>query len=301
MNPPLRVKPSVLARVDVAMKDTTPTGLQLRVPFSAYLAHEAWGSSSLHAMRIGPPARVIWDRENSREDTDATRLGHAVHCLLLTPDLFASTYAHKPEGMTFASKDGKAWRDAHAGLCILSDDEWHRVEAIVDSLHAKRAVSESLAQSDATEGTLFWTCPASGESCKARPDWIEGRSIYDLKVSRVASNRGTLPLRAFASGWMHQLAHYRTGALVNGLDITRGRLVIVDPEPPHFVWTVEVKTDALDLLELENLETLKAMRACRMSEDWPGTPEEWVKVEPPASAMVALGGSFEGMDTESEA
>ena len=80
---------------------------------------EAWGSHSLKAMRKGPPARVMWERENRRE-SDAMAFGTAVHMAVFQPTLYAETYVAKPDGMSFATKDGKAWRDAHAGRHILT-------------------------------------------------------------------------------------------------------------------------------------------------------------------------------------
>jgi hypothetical protein len=254
--------------------------------FSDYLALEAWGSSSLRAMRRGPPARVEWERTARHEDTDATRLGTAVHCALLTPDLYERQYAIKPEGMNFSTKEGKAWRDdpCRAGLTLLSHDVGAQVQAIVEALHAKQAVAESL-EDARCESSLVWDCSETGERCKARPDWTSPAFIYDLKVSRHASG-GYLALRAFSEGWMHQLAHYRRGAGELGLPITGGRLVVVDPTAPHFVYTLEVKRDALDLLELENIQTLKLLRECRVAGVWPGTPETWTRVDVPASAVM---------------
>lgn len=282
------------------MKATIIPGVHY-LPFAEYRALDAWGSGSLKAMRRGPPARVLWEREEGGFDTPATILGSAVHCALLTPELYAAQYATKPDGMSFASKEGKAWRDdpCRAGRILLSHDVGQTVEAIVDSLLAKSEVAKSLEESSAREVSLLWDCSITGERCKARPDWTSGRYIYDLKVSRHASG-GYLALRAFTEGWMHQLAHYRTGAAELGLKIRGGRLVVVEPSAPHFVYTLEVKVDALDLLELENIETLKAMRDCRVADEWPGTPAGWVKVEPPASAgLVDLESSLlDGNETE---
>lgn len=263
----------------------TSTGV-LDLSFAEYRALDAWGSGSLRAMRRGPPARVQWERAEGRGDTAATILGTAVHCALLTPDLYERQYAIKPEGMTFSTREGKAWRDdpARAGLTILSHDVGATVLEIVSALLAKPAVAASLDVAEAREASLLWTCSVSGEACKGRPDWMQGKHIYDLKVSRHAASGPYLALRAFSEGWMHQLAHYRTGAIELGLPIKGGRLVVVDPAPPHFVYTLEVKQDALDLLEIENIQTVKMLRDCRVTNDWPGTPDEWVKVEPPASA-----------------
>jgi hypothetical protein len=262
---------------------TIATG-QHDLSFAEYRSLSAWGSGSLKAMRRGPPSRVLWERGGHFE-TDATILGSAVHCALLTPALYAEEYAVKPDGMSFASKDGKAWRDdpCRAGRTLLSYDVGSTVEAIVGELLAKRPVAESLHRASARESSLVWDCSVTGERCKARPDWIAGTHIYDLKVSRHASG-GLLAMRAYFEGWMHQLAHYRTGAIELGLPVRGGRLVVVEPTRPHYVYTLEVKADALDLLELENIETVRALGDCRMSGEWPGTPNEWMKIEPPASA-----------------
>jgi hypothetical protein len=254
------------------------------LPFADYLALDAWGSGSLKAMRRGPPARVVWERDRESFDTDATVLGSAVHCALLTPELFAAGYEVKPEGLSFASREGKAWRDdpARAGRTLLSHGAGETVKAILEALQCKREVKAALDKSTSRETSLVWDCSVTGERCKARPDWTQGHFIYDLKVSRHASGEW-LARRAFDEGWMHQLAHYRTGAIELGLDIKGGRLVVVEPTPPHFVFTLQVKTDALDLLEIENIETVKKLRDCRVSGVWPGPPE-WTKIEPPASA-----------------
>lgn len=267
-------------------KTTTKPG-PLDLPFTEYLKLPGWGSGSLRAMRRGPPARVKWEREHASSDTPATLLGRLVHCMLLQPELIEAEYVAKPEGMTFASKDGKAWRDAQTAT-IVSHEDYQTALAIADAVRSKPLARKSLDAADYRESSLLWTCPVSGEQCKGRPDWVEGRYIYDLKVSRHAEG-GALTLRAYIEGWMHQLAHYRTGAMALGLDVKGGRLVVVTPKAPHIVYTLEVKIDALDLLELENIETLRAMRTCRLSDDWPGSPDVWTKVEPPPSATVAFG------------
>lgn len=265
-------------------RSSVPSGVH-DIPFSNYLAIKAWGSGSLKAMRRGPPRRVIFERDGGRADTDATILGSAVHCLLLTPDLFSKQYAIKPDGMSFASKEGKAWRDdpVRAGLTLLSHDVGLAIDDIVEALLANKAVAASLKRAEHREVSLVWDCSTTGERCKARPDWIAGKFIYDLKVSRHASG-SALGYRSFIEGWMHQSAHYRTGAIELGQHVTGGRLVVVEPTPPHFVYTLEIKRDALDLLEIENIQTLRMLRDCRVANVWPGPSEDWVKIEPPASA-----------------
>lgn len=267
----------------LAKKEARPIAL----PFHEYLKLPGWGSGSLRAMRRGPPARVKWERERAHEDTDATLLGRLVHCMLLQPELVEREFVAKPEDMSFASKEGKAWRAAQTAT-IVPHDAYVTALDIADAVRSKPLARKSIDGSEYRESSILWTCPVSHELCKGRPDWIEGRYIYDLKVSRHADS-GALSVRAYTEGWMHQLAHYRTGAMAIGLNVLGGRLVVVAPKAPHVVWTLEVKADALDLLELENIATLREMRSCRLSDDWPGSPDVWSKIEPPASATVAFG------------
>ena len=263
------------------------------LPFSDYLAHPAWGSSSLRAMRQGPPARVMYDRTNPREDTDATIFGTAVHAAFLTPDLFAASYIAKPDGMTFATKEGKAWRDENKGRIILPHDTYARVLACREALLRKPLVTLDGATAEAS---VFWNDESTDEACKGRPDWFDGEAVYDLKVSRHAGRPAALAYRAHADGWMHQLAHNRAGLNANGNDVARGRLVVIAPEAPQYIYTLEVNIDALDLMHLENIQALRALRTCRLAGSWPDTPDEWARIDAPIfneSDVSALDGAEE--------
>ena len=95
---------------------------------------------------------------------------------------------------------------------------------------------------------------------------------YDLKISRYAGD--DLAYRAFVEGWMHQLAHYRTGAEAVGLGVLGARLIVIHPQEPYFVYTLEIKPDALDLAwRLRTARRYYALKTCREAETWPGTPD----------------------------
>ena len=258
-------------------------------PFADYLAHPSYGSSDLRAFREGPPALVPWRRKNRSAQTDATRIGIAAHCAILTPDLWDETHVVKPEGMEFRSKENKALRDAWiaAGRIILSQDEWKQVQAIHAAFLNKSIAADSLHKALGIEASVFWTCEQSGLPCKARPDWFTEQTVYDLKVSVVAE-RGpdSLAASAYRNGWLHQLAHNAAGLRANGVSIVNGRLVIIAPNPPqdHRVWCLEVRENDIDFLELDNVNTRRGMAVCHSTGQWPGTPDQWQTIELPAFA-----------------
>jgi hypothetical protein len=260
------------------------------MPFDAYLAHESFGSSDLHAFRAGPPAMVPWRREHRDDGTSATTVGRAAHCSILTPALFERTFVGKPEAMSFSTKEGKAARAAWraAGLTILTHDEMQTVQDVRRAFEGKPAARISLSTAQHREASVFWTDRDSELPCKARPDWFDRECIYDLKVSRKAeSGLDSIRFEAVRAGWFHQLAHGRAGLNKAGYHkIKLGRLVVIAPKPPqaHRVWLLEVRESDMDFLELANENTRREMSQCWRRNDWPGTPDEWQQVELPITA-----------------
>ena len=250
--------------------------------FADYLAHDSYGSSDLRTFRFGPPALVPWQRANRHDHTDATLIGAAAHCRILTPDLFDRTYCTKPAGMTFASNVGKAWRDERlaAGFLLdnfLSSAEAGDVQLIADAFNSKAAARRSIAEAGGIEHSVFWE-GAHGLPLKARPDWYDKKAVLDLKVSIDATKSlSTLRYKAFANGWLQQLAHNRAGLNANGCEIRVGRLVVIAPKPPQGlrVWLLEVCENDMDVLNLENENTERDMVVCHRSGVWPGTPDDW--------------------------
>lgn len=253
----------------------------LDIPFRDYLALPNYGSSDLKSFRVGPPCMVPWRKANRAGETEATRLGTAAHCALLTPDLFASTYCVRPAGEKgdFRTKVGKAWRDKTLamGLSILTDEEAMAVGSI------RNAVKAKVGKTPNAERSIVWE--QDGLPLKSRPDWFDADAIYDLKVSRVADLPfDRIPFAAHAQGWLHQLAHGRLGLAACGVDVKLGRNVIVSPNAPHNVHLIEVRENDMDFLELHNADTRKGMLECHRTGHWPGTPDKWQTIELPATA-----------------
>lgn len=263
------------------------------IDFATYRALPGYGSSDLRAMRLGPPARVLWERNNPRKDTDATILGTAAHAAILTPAAFAASYVIKPDGLSFATKEGRVWRDdpARAGKVVLPFDVGITVASVRDAVLDKRAAREALEDAAGIEQSVEWTDETTGVPCKGRPDFYDDEAVYDLKVTRYAGPG--LALAAYRNGWFHQLAHYRAGLRANGVAVRVGRIVAVQPEAPHYVWCVEVRDADLDVMALDNERTLGRIAECEATGEWPDTPDEWSRVQIPEYAIDSIVGSLD--------
>jgi hypothetical protein len=259
--------------------------------FAAYLGSDAYGASDIRAAKFDSPASMKWHREHRDEEevTDATRIGKAAHCAILTPRLFDESFVVKPEGMKFQSDANKALRDKWLaeGRTILTAKEWAQVDAVVRAFHSKAAASIALVQADAIEASVFWTDTETGVFRKCRPDFWGGGYVYDLKVS-IDAEKGldTLSYKAHANGWANQLAGGVAGLNANGVAVKGGRLVVIAPSPPQQfrVWLLELRENDLLFLEMDNQNTCRVIAECERTGQWPGTPDDWQVIELPASA-----------------
>ncbi len=265
-------------------------GVYPDLPMKDYHAIDAASSSALREIRAGCPAMVPWKREHPDEDTDATIIGSAAHMMVLQSDLFDATYAMKPDGMSFATKEGKAWRDdpIRFGRQIITAKHGEIVRGVAEAVAAHSVAGDALKLTK-REVTLVWIDPDTGLLCKARPDAYDSAYIYDLKIT-VKADPSRFAYAAFVAGWYHQLAWYRTGAHLLDLGDFGGRLVAVHSQPPHSfrVNCSEVKESTLDMCGMENANALRVYRECKDSGNWPGYPESWQKVEIPAGALSAM-------------
>jgi len=279
-------------------------GIHAGVPFAEYLGHPAFSSSDLRTFRQGPPAMVPWKREHRDQDaTDATRLGSAAHCRILTPNEFEQRFVVKPAGLEFRTKEAKDLRDGWlaAGLTILSSAEDDQVRQIAKAFQAKATAQQSLAAATHVEASMLWTCRRTGLPCKGRPDWVDGDAVYDLKLSVEAEKSlEQLRFRAHQNGWLNQLAHYRFGLGSLGHPVRVGRLVVVAPRSPQDlrVWLIELNEDAMDHLELANEITRKQIAECHRRGHWPATPDTWQQVELPPSAVFVDEVDLEGAEED---
>lgn len=272
------------------MSIATDTGIRPTMPFPDYLSHDSWGSSSIRAFRNGTPAGAKWGRENRFSSTPAMILGTASHCAIMTPELWHQQIVVKPEGMTFQSKANKEWKAAQEaqGLEILTQANYTLLQDITAAFDSKPAARDALDNATLRESSVFWDCAESGLGRKCRPDWfVKDGFIYDLKISIDATKpMEKLMSSAYWNGWAHQLAGGREGLNQNGQNIQGGRLVVISSQPPHAarVWLLEVSGADCDMLELENQNTCVEIMECERTGNWPGTPDEWLKVQLPSSA-----------------
>lgn len=247
-----------------------------------YRAHPAVNWSTLKWMRESPLA-YHHRLHNPPPDTEALAIGRAVHTLVFEPAQFADEYAVWDGG----TRRGKAWDEFcadNADRTILRDEDVAECEAIADAVRKHSLVQRYIDAAGEFEIPLFWTDPATGLECKARPDWIidSERTLIDLKTTR-SINARRFGAEAARFGYHCQLAHYRAGLQVSReWESARCLIIAVEKTAPYDVAVFEMPFDALEAGKDEIDGLLQTLKVCRESGHWPGCYETEQVLQLPA-------------------
>jgi len=210
-------------------------------------------------------------RYGVREETDAMRIGTLVHQAVF--DQSSLSYSVKPEGMSFATKDGKAWRADHEGTMIITQKESDMLVGIVESIkrHPKggKLIAEGLA-----EQSLF-AMDSNGTLRKGRTDFLPAKTpvILDLKTCEDARpgkfSRSILDYRYHV-----QAAYYLDLCKLIGEDRRAFILIAAEKTPPYAVMVYQVQDEDVEFGRMCYQRDLQVYRNCMESGIWPSYSEE---------------------------
>lgn len=229
------------------------------------------------------PAHYKWHLDHPQEQTPAMLLGTLTHLAVFQPELLPGKYAVKPDGMSFATKEGKLWRDSQTGPIISYEDSL-ALDGMATSVKNNPTVSNWLLRGN-PEVSLF-ADHDNGLQMKGRVDWMlrDEPVLLDLKTCEDAS---AFEREAAQRQYHLQEAYYRQLCALNDVPVERFVFVVVEKNPPYGVRLVEYDTEAMVIAQAVNEDNLKTLDRCLRSGEWPGyraTPEKiklpkWVRME----------------------
>jgi|GEM_PF-531954 len=202
-----------------------------------YRAHPALNySSAKHLLRS--QKHFLAEKSKKFEPSREMVIGTMVHSEILENK--KGEFVVKPEGMTFVTKEGKAWRDSHQGVEIISQEELFRINRTVKAIKDNADAMYLLNRCPNRERGIV--VKYRGIDIKARLD-ADGADesgaamILDTKTTADA-NPETWGKHASNLCYFAQMAFYTTAlALELGLET-----------PPAFMWLVAETTDAADVV-----------------------------------------------------
>ena len=216
-----------------------------------------------------------------REDTDALRLGRAIHAAIYEPERFASEWVVSPNfhrGMkddTARAKGydgGKSaaleWEAQHQAVEIVSADQMEAVKGMRAALILDPVASRYIV-GGVSEQPIAWLDDETGICCRGRVDHCNG-AASDLKSTAFIEPRAVS--RSVGSLLMHmQLAYYTDGLTTSGYKLhDPGALIFVESCAPHDVLVLEFTDDDIAKGRAMYRKALSILKECRERNEWPG-------------------------------
>lgn len=227
------------------------------------------------------PAHAREYEQHPPDQTDAMRLGQAIHCAVLEPLRFATQYVVPPK-VDRRTREGKAtWAKYEASLPpeaeIVTLDEKILATSIYDETR-DHAVAGPLLVSPKrlTEVSCFWTDQETGLDCKARLDlvspWMDWTVLGDLKTTRDAGPDFDREVARYA---YHVQAAFYLEAL-NQVSPRERRFfwIACEKDRPHAVGIHEPDEVCLSEGRMEVRRLLNLWAACKSKGFYPGYQTE---------------------------
>lgn len=254
--------------------------------------HAASGVSRSMLEWLSPPKTPLhfWAKYVAKlipdEETPALRTGTLVHRCVLEPETMAGAFHTRPEGLNFSTKEGKAWKEAHADKPILTDDESKMIYGMRDSVwrHAKAA---AILKTSEFERSAF--AGHNGMILKARFDALPkaGNVIADLKTCDSADLE-SVEKSMLKYGYFRQAAFYLKVANLLGLKRDYFVFIFVEKSPPYAVACYTPSDVVLEAGTMMVNRDLQLLANCYETDRWPGYSPNIEPAALPAWAMKSL-------------
>jgi hypothetical protein len=230
------------------------------------------------------PGHFDYDRKHPDAGSDETRLGTALHTLVMEPEKFDSVAVLSPHD-EYRTKEARDWKadQLKAGIIPLKATAWADVQRWRDALLSHPSASILLKPADdvLVESTIIFD--AHGVRGKARPDVFRSRDgiIVDVKTTRHATekewDRAVATDRMYFQPWWYGLASETTDAAPK-----RWIWVSVSKERPHAVWCREASPRWIEAARREGEALLEQYKACVEADVWPLSSDGIELSEPPS-------------------
>ena len=211
------------------------------------------------------------------EETDAMRLGRAIHAMVFEPDTFDDEFAVW-EGGRRAGGEWSQFKDTHLTQTIIRGEDLQAALDIAEAVN-RHPVAGPILANGAAEVSITLTDPQTGIACKGRMDWLTDTVLVDLKSTKSIDARA-FGVHAAAMLYHCQLAFYAGGLSANGAE-RDAKIIAVESSPPYDVAVFSLTDDDLWAGEVRVQQALETVQKCRKTRTWPGQYQEEVPLALP--------------------
>ena len=254
------------------------------ISLSEYHKMPGWSKTALDHINKSPAHYLEW-LANPPEQTPAMAFGSALHCAVLTPELYEKSYCIAPifDKRTTAGKAAYAdFLKSSEGKTAIDTESAGKIVRMKNAIFAHPLAAEIFSNGEA-EQSFFWTDAKTGLDCKARPDYFRNDGIVaDLKSCSDAS------FKAFQRSVYNYRYHVQGAFFMDGIfqaskmDCTDFVLVAIESEAPFGIMVYRLDEMAIGAGKIsyqENLATIK---------DWKEKPEFYKTVYPLSNSPIEM-------------
>ena len=281
-----------------------------------YFALDAVSSSRLTDLARSPAYAKFRIDYREHDDTDATRVGDATHCAILTPELFEARFVRVPDDApkrpTKAQREAKKpspdtvaacqwWAEferENAARAMLGADDFTLCLRLRDAVWAHPDAKRLLDACESFETPGVWADADTGLPCKIKPDARGAGLIVDLKTTRCASKHA-FTRSVLAYGYHRQDALYTEGASIISGEPHDFWFIVAEKQAPVQV-AVYALDDAGKALGMKQVRALRSRYAeCVKTGIWPGltggllTLPAWADSDTDSPEPADVSGTFE--------
>lgn len=235
-----------------------------------YRQAEGLSKSALWEIRKSP-AHYLYGLTHEREDTQALKIGRAIHAAILTPKAYKAEWAILPDGIDRRTKTGKEQYDSFIqqaeGREIISTQEAEMIKGIASAIRKHKAAA-NLLRGTKREKPIFWM-DEQGIKCKCRVDAMRPGIMIDLKTTTDASSEAFVR-EALRYGYDVQAAHYMAGYQArHGGTTPSWYFIAIEKTEPFAVNVLEAGMDFIDHGIIRRRQLIETLKSCIASGEYP--------------------------------
>jgi len=241
-----------------------------------YRREEGVNQSSLKKI-LESPAHYQAALKYKMIPTPAMEMGTALHALVLDGEkAFNASYVKKPDGLSLATKEGKAWKAELGRKKALSeggkDDPWGSVQGMAKALRQLEWFSGTDAEYiKYNEVSIYWDW--EGVRCKARLDrvLVDEGIVLDLKTTDTVEPE-LFTKKVVGLGYDFQASAYSIAAEAAFGKPFKFIFVCVERKAPYAVSLFEVSDEMMEEGKRKFDRAIKIYNECQASGEWPSKP-----------------------------
>jgi hypothetical protein len=259
-------------------------GIHQDVSFEAYLSAEAFAAPAVsgsdlvayetecpahaHAFWRGNPARV------HREPSASMALGTAAHCYILEgAEVFHQRFSVKPDGLSFATREGKQWREAQGDRQIVSFTDHMRIVGMRDGLMKNADARRLLEAGGRAEVTMVARDEETGLTLLCRPD------LYIARAGLAVNLKTTATFRLVAS--------------TLGIQRPTHAFMVVGNDEPFIGYVAALSADAASAADQQLRQILRRFAKSVADDSWPGYTTGVIEIGLPQWAANEINASIQ--------